>query len=279
MERHRRELNFRQLAAQNVILSDIPASGHAGPPFARLGRHEVLEQVGLSSWVTRYRVRDSLLDRPACVRIFRSSANKGLLERFATAARSASRLTHRHIEGLYDIAERDDLQVVSEDLPYPTLDQMLTGSSELHLSDNRAATGLREPWPVSRALKLIVPLTQALGYAHQRGVVHRQVDPRHVYIDERGEPKLAEFGVGWVLLTETPQCPEQMRASAAYFSPEAIRRDAELDERSDIYSLGAVLYELLSGRPPFDTANLGLLLQSHITERPRALPRETSRTP
>ncbi|HEX6024267.1 MAG TPA: PASTA domain-containing protein, partial [Solirubrobacter sp.] len=173
-------------------------------------------------------------------------------ERFRREARAAAGLTHPNIVGIFDRAEW-------EGTPYIAME----------LVDGRTLKDLvvqRGPMPVDVAVDLTEQLLKALGYAHKRGIVHRDVKPQNVIIDREGRAKVADFGIARAVNSDMTATGE-MVGTVQYVSPEQAQ-GKPVDHRSDLYSAGVVLYELLTGRVPFDGEAPVSIALKHVNELP-----------
>jgi WD40 repeat protein/tRNA A-37 threonylcarbamoyl transferase component Bud32 len=216
----------------------------------RLGKFEFLEQLGVGSFGTVYKARDTELDRIVAVKIPRSGSipKQEDLDRFLREARSAAQLKHHGIVALYDAGHIDGTCcLVSEFIHGATLAQ--------HRSAKRF--GFRQ------AAELIAEVADALHYAHEHGVIHRDIKSSNIMLDLDGRPHLMDFGLAKRAADEITMTLEgQVLGTPAYMSPEQAKGEVrQVDARSDIYGLGVVLYELLTGELPFRGQTRMLLMQ------------------
>ena len=233
-----------------------------------LDRFELLSELGVGSFGYVFKARDPRLDRIVALKVQRagSIASQEDIERFLREARSAAQLKHPAIVSLYEAGQTDDGvgYLVCEFIDGATLEQRL---KEGPLSPATAADFAAE-------------LADALHYAHEHGVIHRDIKPSNVILDQRGRTHLMDFGLakrqtGDVTMTSDGR----VMGTPAYMSPEQARGAShEVDGRSDIYSLGVVLYEMLTGERPFQ-GNRRLLLLQVLEDEPRPLRRLRSDIP
>ena len=241
--------------------------GAAGLPI-RVGRFEVLALLGQGGFGSVYKARDPELDRVVAIKVPRPGAfgSSGDAERFLREARSAARLRHPGIVPVHEIGHE-------RGLPYIVAD-FIDGTT---LNDHMAhgPLGFRE------SALLVAQLAEALDFAHRHQVIHRDIKPGNVLLDRTGRPHLTDFGLARrndereITLT----MDGQIVGTPAYMAPEQAAGDlARVDSRSDVYSLGVVLYELLTGGLPF-RGTMRMLLHQVQHEEPRPPRRLNDRIP
>jgi tRNA A-37 threonylcarbamoyl transferase component Bud32 len=216
-----------------------PALAELAPLFPHL---EILELLGQGGMGAVYKARQIKLDRLVALKVLPPGVDKGptsFAERFVREARTLARLNHPHIVAVHDFGDAMGL--------YYLLMEFVEG---VNLRQALAA-GKLEP---RQALVLVSELCAALQYAHEKGVVHRDIKPENILIDRQGRVKVADFGLA--KLTGQAQPPGRLTASKQamgtplYMAPEQWEKPLEVDHRADIYSLGVVFYELLTGQLP-----------------------------
>lgn len=228
------------------------------PSGRRVGPYRLLREVGRGGMGVVYQARDSRLDRDVALKFLPASmaASREGQTRFLAEARAASALDHPAICTLYDLGETDDgrLYIVMAFYPGQTL-------------ADRLAEG---PLPLDLALRLARQVAEGLGRAHEAGILHRDVKPANLLITERQEIKILDFGIAKLESGATLTRPGALMGTLAYMSPEQFRGD-ELDARSDLWSLGAVLYEMIAGRRPFEGPHPAATMESILGREPAAL--------
>jgi len=224
----------------------------------KIGRYEILEELGQGAMGTVYRARDPLIERTVAIKTVSISLlqqeGADAESRFLREAQSAGRLSHPNIVTIYDVGEADGLAYIAM--------EYLTGMTLRDVID-------KGPIPLELALDTAVQMAEALAFAHEHGVIHRDIKPANVVVTgQRGHVKLTDFGIAH-LVNSNHTKTGQMLGSPRYMSPEqAMGR--EIDGRSDIFSLGAVLYEMLTGRYAFDGDSLPSIVYRVISELPVA---------
>jgi serine/threonine protein kinase len=228
----------------------------------RLGSYELLRRLGEGGMAQVYLARDTRLGREVAIKVLdqRLAERPGFRERFLREARVAAALDHPNIVPLYDFGE-------SEQLLYLVMPYVSGGSLQDMLH--------RTPLPVSEVTTYGSQMADALDYAHQRGVVHRDVKPANMLLHADGRVLLSDFGLAKIINPSSrPTAPRGHpdAGTPEYMAPEQI--EGRSDARSDIYALGVVLYLLLTGQLPFTGSTSSLVMEGHLyrlPEQPRML--------
>jgi tRNA A-37 threonylcarbamoyl transferase component Bud32 len=217
------------------------------------GRYRLDAQVGAGGMSTVYRAFDVTLERRVAIKLMHReyASDSDQLERFRREARSVAQLSHPHIVGVIDAGE-------DEGRPYIVL-EYVEGET---LKDRIRRMGRL---PVDEAIAYAIEIARALGAAHARHIVHRDVKPQNVLIDEEGSAKVTDFGIARSLDDEGLTADGRVLGTTDYVSPEqALGHD--VNGQSDIYSLGVVLYEMLTGEVPFHGENQVAVAMKHVRE-------------
>jgi len=246
-------------------------SGRGGRTLAGF---ELVREVGRGAMGVVYLAYDEAVDRHVALKVVRLHAATGDADerRLLNEARAAGSLDHPGIAPVFGAGREEGVMfVVSAFIEGESLREKLDAASELYAGSDRPGLGqqhARSPGWVLGCIGWTIKLAHALEYAHRRGIVHRDVKPANVLIDERGEPRLVDFGIA-----SLPDRPMETlvhgAGTLAYLSPErAGSKETEPSPASDVYALGAMLYECLTMRVPYEATTLPGLIESHA----RALP-------
>jgi serine/threonine-protein kinase len=224
-------------------------------------QYELENEIGRGGMSVVFRARDGRLNRRVAVKVLppELAYDAAIRMRFTREAQMAAQLSHGHIVPIYDVGERDGLAYF--------VMAMITGG-------NLAALLAREPrQPIDEVHRILREVADALNYAHMRGVIHRDIKPDNILLDgDSGRAMVTDFGIAQAMeagarLTRTGIAV----GTPTYMSPEQAEGERELDGRADIYSLGVLGYQMLTGRVPFTGGNSLALLLKHVTERPRPI--------
>src|SRR5580700_10876212 len=226
--------------------------------MVKAGRYEILGELGRGAMGVVYRATDPVIGRTVAVKTIRLTeegtglTRPELLSRFQTEARAAGLLAHPNIVVVYDAGEEDGLF-------YITMEFVEGRSLQSHIDS-------KQPFPVSRVLKLMEQVCSALDFAHQHNVVHRDIKPANLMLTPDDVVKITDFGTAKILQFGTAQTAHVM-GTPSYMSPEQVK-GKPVDGRSDIFSLGVILYELMTGEKPFPGQNITTVIYKIINEEP-----------
>jgi serine/threonine-protein kinase len=217
------------------------------------GRYRLDAQIGAGGMSTVYRAFDTTLERTVAVKLMHReiASDSDQLERFRREARAVAQFSHPHIVGVIDAGEDDGRPyIVFEYVEGETLKDRIRRSGML---------------PVDESLAYAIEITRALGAAHTRGIVHRDIKPQNVLIDEEGMAKVTDFGIARSLDEPGLTADGRVLGTTDYVSPEQALGHA-VNGQSDIYSLGIVLYEMLAGDVPFHGENQVAVAMKHVRD-------------
>ncbi|UCF41807.1 MAG: protein kinase [Gemmatimonadota bacterium] len=225
---------------------------------ALAGHYDIEREIGSGGMATVYLAHDARHDRHVALKVLRPELAATLgSERFLREIRIAAKLTHPHILPVYDSGEANGfLYFVMPFIDGESLRQKLAREGEL---------------PVGEAVRLARDVADALAKAHKQGVVHRDIKPDNVLLTE-GHALVADFGVAKAV--SAAAADQEVTSSGmavgtpAYMAPEQAAADPNIDHRADIYAVGALVYEMLTGRPPFEGTTSQMVLAAHVTETP-----------
>ena len=226
------------------------------------GRYEIHELLGVGGMAVVYRAYDTIDDRMVAIKILKDefSGNSDFLRRFRNESKAIAVLSHPNIVKVYDVSFGDRIQyIVMEYVDGITLKQYL---------DQHKETAV--PW--KEALHFTTQILWALQHAHEKGIVHRDIKPQNIMLLQDGTIKVMDFGIARFARSETRTMTDKAIGSVHYIAPEQARGDVT-DERADIYSVGVMLYEMLTGRLPFEADNAVSVAIMQLQANP-TLPRD-----
>jgi eukaryotic-like serine/threonine-protein kinase len=220
-------------------------------------RYEIHRRLARGGMAQVYLARDRSLDRPVAVKelVPEFATDPSFVERFRREAQAAANLSNANIVGVFDWGAQDGTYfIVMEYVDGPSLSQVLRADGPLH--PNRAA-------------EIAAEVAAGLGFAHSRGVVHRDVKPGNVLLTKSGQSKVTDFGIARAMSSPDDELTQagSVMGTATYFSPEQAQ-GLPVDPRSDLYSLGVVLYEMVTGRPPFTGDTPLAIAYKHVQDQP-----------
>src|SRR3954449_5531826 len=218
------------------------------------GRYRLDAPVGTGGMSTVYRAFDTLLERQVAIKLMHRdiAGDPDQLERFRREARAVAQLNHPHVVGVIDAGEDDGMPyIVFEYVEGETLKDRIRRHGRL---------------PVTEAVAYAIEIARALGAAHERRIVHRDVKPQNVLVDEEGTAKVTDFGIARSLAEEGLTAEGRVLGTTDYVSPEQALGHGVANGQCDIYSLGIVLFEMLTGDVPFHGDNQVAVAMKHVRE-------------
>lgn len=236
----------------------------------RIGQYEITELIGEGGMAKVYRARQANVDRDAALKVIKPTLalNPEFIRRFTTEARTIAALNHPHILKVFEFSRHSDVV-------YLAMDYQSGGSLAMRLHES----GLT----LSQTVHLFSQIADALDYAHSRNVIHRDLKPENVLLDERDNAYLSDFGIAKTIsdaheISTTGLGGSVTVGTPAYMAPEQWQRHA-VDARADLYALGILLYEMISGKRPFDADNRDELMNLHLHAAPPSLRRQFPNLP
>jgi eukaryotic-like serine/threonine-protein kinase len=214
-------------------------------------RYKIIDMIGGGGMANVYLAHDMILDRDVAVKMLRLdfANDEEFIRRFHREAQSATSLVHPNIVGIYDVGEEQDLYyIVMEYVEGQTLKQYI---------------GQNSPLAVEKTLDIMKQLTSAISHAHQNHIIHRDIKPHNILVDPEGNVKITDFGIAMALSATSITQTNSVLGSVHYLSPEQAR-GGMANKKSDIYSLGIVMFELLTGRLPFSGESAVSIALKHL---------------
>ncbi|MEH7435958.1 Stk1 family PASTA domain-containing Ser/Thr kinase [Neobacillus drentensis] len=230
------------------------------------GRYKILDMVGGGGMANVYLAHDMILDRDVAVKMLRLdfANDEEFIRRFRREAQSATSLAHPNIVSIYDVGEENDLYyIVMEYVDGQTLKQYIQQNSPLKVED---------------AIGIMRQLTSAISHAHQNHIIHRDIKPHNILIDHDGNVKVTDFGIAMALSATSITQTNSVLGSVHYLSPEQAR-GGMANRKSDIYSIGIVMFELLTGRLPFSGESAVSIALKHLQSETPSVRRWNSNIP
>lgn len=216
------------------------------------GRYELLEIIGEGGMAKVYKAHCRILDRIVAVKILKEeySRDTSFVEKFKTEALSAARINHPNIVNIYDVGQEGDI--------YYIVMELVEGRTLKEIISNEA------PLAVERAVDIAIMICDGVHHAHEKGIIHRDIKPHNILITDHGMVKVADFGIARAISNATiTYGNNNIVGSVHYISPEQARGEV-VNRTTDIYSIGCVLYEMLSGRAPFNADSAITVALKHI---------------
>ncbi|MEK7327199.1 MAG: serine/threonine-protein kinase, partial [Chloroflexota bacterium] len=225
--------------------------------FQKFGRYEIERELGRGGMAVVYLARDPYVKRQVAVKVLphQFTSDPQFRARFQREAEIIAALEHPHIVPIYDYGEQDEQLFL--------VMRYMTGGS---LADHVR----RGPLSTTEIARIVPPLASALDKAHARGIIHRDLKPGNILFDGDGEPYISDFGIAKLTQGSTMLSGSALVGTPVYMSPEQWRGEA-VDGRSDIYALGGMLYEMLSGRLPYEASTPAEVMFKCLMEPPPRL--------
>ncbi len=217
-------------------------------------RYEIIERIGGGGMAIVYKARDGFLNRRVAVKVLRAqfADDEDFVRRFRHEAQAAASLSHPNIVSIYDVGEEDGIYyIIMEYVDGQTLKERITEAA---------------PLSGQEVVSIALQIGQALSHAHQNKIIHRDIKPHNIMIGKDGRVKVTDFGIARAASTSTLTTTGSIVGSVHYFSPEQARGGL-IDEKSDIYSLGVVLYEMLTAKVPFEGESPISVALKHVQEQ------------
>src|SRR5215468_4179352 len=222
--------------------------------LTQVGKYQIVEKIGVGGFGSVYKGRDPFIKRLVAIKTCQSDEEE-IKKRFFREAEFAGNLQHRNITTIYDFGVTDD------GVPY-IVQEFLTGE-DLDKKIKR-----RDPMPLSLKVKILLDVCEGLGYAHTNGIIHRDIKPSNIRMLENGTVKIMDFGIAKSMVSQSTLTQTGITlGTASYLAPEQIRGEA-VDPRTDIFSLGVLAYELLTGQKPFTGDHISTVLYKILNETP-----------
>jgi serine/threonine-protein kinase len=219
----------------------------------KIGRYELIDELGRGGMATVFRAHDPRFKRDVAVKLMPAAllSDATFRARFEREAQTIAALEHPAIVPVYDFGEEDGQ-------PYLVMRYMPGGSLADRLSGG--------PMNTSEASHIIARLSSALDQVHARGIVHRDLKPANILFDQYGEAYLSDFGIARLTEATTSLTGDSIVGTPAYMSPEQARGETDIDGRSDLYALGVILFQMLTGRQPYEAPTPIAVAMKHITD-------------
>jgi len=223
-----------------------------------IGRYEIIKKLGQGSMGVVYKARDPWIDRNVAVKTInlqdlKTEEKKECKARFYQEARAVGRLSHRNIVAIHDLGEDSGMTYIAmELLEGYELDHLLKDGQRL---------------PVEEALSVVIQVSAGLAYAHEHGIIHRDIKPSNIMVLNGNQVKIADFGIASMTASLLNTQIGKVLGSPLYMSPEQVL-DRPIDNRLDIFSVGAMLFRMLTGLPPFWGDNTHAVMYKIVHENP-----------
>ena len=225
------------------------------------GRYEIQAVVGTGGMAVVSRAWDKTEKRTVAIKVLRPEYEQDaeFVRRFSREAEAAAKMSHENIVNLLDVGKDNDMRyIVMEYVPGKTLKDLIRERGRI---------------APDTAVRMVIRILAAVDHAHKNGIVHRDIKPQNILVDAKGKVKVADFGIARLKTAQTTRVDDKQNSalgSVHYFSPEQASGEVA-DEKSDLYSVGVVLYEMLTGQVPFDGDTAVSVALKHVSEEPRSM--------
>ncbi|MBO8158512.1 Stk1 family PASTA domain-containing Ser/Thr kinase [Thermosyntropha sp.] len=218
-------------------------------------RYELLEKTGEGGMAVVYKARDRVLGRIVAVKILKEEFSKDIsfVNKFRTEAQAAAKLSHPNIVNIYDVGQDKDI--------YYIVLEFVEGCTLKEIIDREA------PLDIKKAVDITIMVCDGIHHAHERGIIHKDIKPHNILVTSNGLVKVADFGIAQAVSKKTITFGGNVLGSVQYISPEQAKGEP-VSRKTDIYSLGCVLYEMLTGKVPFDAESPITVALRHIHDEP-----------
>lgn len=229
----------------------------------KIGRYEVTSELGRGGMGIVYKAMDPMLERELAIKILPpKKLSKDLIERFLREARAVAKLDSPYIVKIFDIGDQAD----GENRIYYIVMEFVRGKTLGEHFDGGPPGCFEELWD---RLEIFDQVLEAISYAHEQGVIHRDLKPDNLMVTPNDRIKIMDFGLAFFAGSHSLTRADQIMGTVAYFSPEQAKAAKDIDHRADIYSLGVILFELMTGELPFQAEHPLDMMQKLLTEAPR----------
>lgn len=218
-------------------------------------RYEILDRIGGGGMAIVYKGKDTMLNRLITVKVLRSeyACDEDFVRRFRREAQSVASLSHHNIVSIYDVGQEEDIcYLVMEYVDGENLKDLVRREGVL---------------PIDKSISITIQICNALEHAHEHNIIHRDVKPHNILITKTGEAKLTDFGISMEAGSSTMTNTESILGSVHYISPEQTK-GVQASRASDIYSMGVVMYEMVTGKIPFEKDSPVAVALAHVQEQP-----------
>jgi serine/threonine protein kinase/tetratricopeptide (TPR) repeat protein len=229
-------------------------------------RYQIIEEIGRGGMGRVYKAIDKELNRIVVLKMIRPerSSDPGMVERFKKEINLASQITHENVCRIYDLGEIDEIKYISM--------QFIDGENLKDFIQTSKRLSIESTIDISKQV------CQALIAAHKKGVIHRDLKPKNIMLDKKGTAFVMDFGIAKSIDSEDTIRPGAIVGTPYYMSPEQAIGE-QTDHRADIYSLGAIMYEMLTGKPPFQADTIAGMIHKHVNETPKPISQLNPQTP